>query len=964
MELNIHEKFEAALKEMMARKAPKDEIQKLIDDYRAQKDATVKSPESKTEVKKDDFVSSIPGLKEKLVKTQETKTKEGTPEPIIKLDFLGNRVYEFPTTKKTVSTTVEDPLTVKDQVYTPNKLTDEQRKKLLIQVKEGVQPVQPTQFEEDIKQTQLVASGALDGYHNPLNTGWMSANNFEFFTRSEKDARPLLEAAFPNLNFEETLPGSDVIKVTNPKTKKTIEFNVGVNPLSNNNDAKDDKGNYILTPEEAIKFDSEGGIRNFDKNRDGFLDANEQAKKQKALDEEIKHRTNEANGIYSRNYNTQNQSKLLAYNKIKQFINDNSSENDVLKMSIRKSEAEEIRLKVNKLVDDGTREEVDNIEAEWDSATLFKPIETTYYHAPLGRDMKTTTQPYAEELKQAKNELIKYNAYNSLPAPTTGQIQDKAKQIIINKIKEKKLTELLKTREYRRENYVDDFVGEIDVTKKEMYDLAVMNFNSETLKKLDIYSVKKTNLESGEVITKLKAISKVLNGDDKSDLSEGDILELENGVKVPESVYNEYVTLAKEYKNQSDAFNQFAGDLQEDIAQYDDNLLASEIAKKSFNIASNGGYAVLMGLADTYINVATAGPKLMGVPVYQQQLAADEKRYKEMMAHKAGTFAPRVDFDQAFDDPYKFGEWMGFFAADQIPVVATLMTPLGAATLGTSTFSKKYSEMYNENDSNKSLIKKIEENPNFSEVEKQQYTSDIKIKSKSNIYLTSAGYGLSDFLFSQLPSTIILKRFKAGMVNSTQKTTMFNSGFLNYTKAHIPKAATMTVVESVGEGVTQVSQNLMDGKLWHKDVNEAMFGGLMFGTVFEGAPLLKGVYYSKFNNHEDRKEIRKKLDFSKQLEDKNQNLRVKIFTLSEDAKRSGDAKGNDDAINKAKSDIENNNKIIEDLNLEIFEEMRRTDKNLKGLSNDALGQFIRLEADLEKIKIEAQSIIDNDSLTK
>jgi predicted kinase len=305
-----------------------------------------------------------------------------------------------------------------------------------------------------------------------------------------------------------------------------------------------------------------------------------------------------------------------------------------------------------------------------------------------------------------------------------------------------------------------------------------------------------------------------------------------------------------------------------------------------------------------------------------------------------------------------------FFAADQIPVVATLATPLGAVTLGTSGFSEKYSEMYNENDSNKSLIKKIEENPNFSEVEKQQYTSDIKIKSKSNIYLTSAGYGLSDFLFSQLPSTIILKRFKAGMVNSTQKTTMFNSGFLNYTKAHIPKAATMTVVESVGEGVTQVSQNLLDGKLWHKDVDEAWFGGLMFGTVFEGAPLLKGVYYSKFNNHEDRKEIRKKLDFSKQLEDKNQNLRVKIFTLSEDAKRSGDAKGNDDAINKAKSDIENNNKIIEDLNLEIFEEMRRTDKNLKGLSNDALGQFIRLEADLEKIKIEAQSIIDNDSLTK
>jgi hypothetical protein len=96
MELNIHEKFEAALKEMMARKAPKDEIQKLIDDYRAQKDATVKSPESKpkTEVKKDDFVSSIPGLKEKLVKTQETK----------------NPTVNIPSPKKTTATKVEEPV--------------------------------------------------------------------------------------------------------------------------------------------------------------------------------------------------------------------------------------------------------------------------------------------------------------------------------------------------------------------------------------------------------------------------------------------------------------------------------------------------------------------------------------------------------------------------------------------------------------------------------------------------------------------------------------------------------------------------------------------------------------------------------------------------------------------------------------------------------------------------------------
>jgi hypothetical protein len=79
MELNIHEKFNATLKEMMARKAPKDEIQKLIDDYRAQKDATVKSPESKPKTE---------------VKTQETKTPE----------------VSVSSPKKTTATKVEEPV--------------------------------------------------------------------------------------------------------------------------------------------------------------------------------------------------------------------------------------------------------------------------------------------------------------------------------------------------------------------------------------------------------------------------------------------------------------------------------------------------------------------------------------------------------------------------------------------------------------------------------------------------------------------------------------------------------------------------------------------------------------------------------------------------------------------------------------------------------------------------------------
>jgi predicted kinase len=77
---------------MVANKEPKEKIIEFINNYKKQKAAS--KAETKTEVKEDDFVSSIPGLKEKLVKTQETKTPE----------------VSVSSPKKTTATKVEEPV--------------------------------------------------------------------------------------------------------------------------------------------------------------------------------------------------------------------------------------------------------------------------------------------------------------------------------------------------------------------------------------------------------------------------------------------------------------------------------------------------------------------------------------------------------------------------------------------------------------------------------------------------------------------------------------------------------------------------------------------------------------------------------------------------------------------------------------------------------------------------------------
>jgi hypothetical protein len=67
---------------MVANKEPKEKIIEFINNYKKQKAASKAGTE--TEVKEDDFVSSIPGLKEKLVKTQETKTPKLAFHPLKK----------------------------------------------------------------------------------------------------------------------------------------------------------------------------------------------------------------------------------------------------------------------------------------------------------------------------------------------------------------------------------------------------------------------------------------------------------------------------------------------------------------------------------------------------------------------------------------------------------------------------------------------------------------------------------------------------------------------------------------------------------------------------------------------------------------------------------------------------------------------------------------------------------------
>ena len=134
-------------------------------------------------------------------------------------------------------------------------------------------------------------------------------------------------------------------------------------------------------------------------------------------------------------------------------------------------------------------------------------------------------------------------------------------------------------------------------------------------------------------------------------------------------------------------------------------------------------------------------------------------------------------------------------------------------------------------------------------------------------------------VFESLTTLPLIRAAKRGFNATPGNKTLFDMTAGKYFRKNIGTTAYGTFSEPIGEGMTQVTQNLIDGKPLTQGLDHAMFSGLMFGTTLSASPFVRGLYLSKFNDHNQMKLVRGRVEKMKIIHQNNKNLETKINIL-------------------------------------------------------------------------------------
>ena len=645
-------------------------------------------------------------------------------------------------------------------------------------------------------------------------------------------------------------------------------------------------------------------------------------------------------------YLSEEEGRNKSFDILTKFIAENSTQENQDAQTAAKNERAKLRTETNALRDKLAKPEVDLVEASFTSGTLFEIQETKVpAFAGYGKDAlignpipeyTKTTQPHEKELKQAREELTK-----SLDGkkPTEQQIKLRAKEIIINNIQNEKLTEIIEADNYQY-NFSMKFGGgdkKDDATKAQKYDLAVKEFEIDFKKDLEILTLKEQELETGDEVTRLKDINNIIESETlKFNFLEGDIpVQLKNGKVIPQRVLNEYIKLNGKVNNKANAINKLAVGIQEKAAEYEDNVAAMDISRRNYNGVEEFIVETSLGTGELLMNTSAGINMFFGGE--NKSLIKDVTTIKKKAQEIRDSYSKDVEFDDAFKSLGNFASFAMQETSNQIPIFAALAIPGGQAAIGFGAFGDQYVNLANERE-----------------------TEEGRKKSNANIWWSSVGFGASELVFESLTTLPLIRAAKRGFTATPGKKTLFDMTSKKYMEKNIGKLTYGTLSEPVAEGMTQITQNFIDGRPITENLDHAMFSGLMFGTTLSAAPFARGLYLSKFNDHVAMDGVRKRVKEIKQVHNTNKNLQTKIDILLKRGSTNQDV----GSIEKAQADIKNNEKIIADLQAENVAEMKEIETNLKGTSNDALKAYFKLDEYQEGIKIEAQEVVDNNSLTK
>ena len=230
------------------------------------------------------------------------------------------------------------------------------------------------------------------------------------------------------------------------------------------------------------------------------------------------------------------------------------------------------------------------------------------------------------------------------------------------------------------------------------------------------------------------------------------------------------------------------------------------------------------------------------------------------------------------------------------------------------------------------------------------------------------GYGGSTYLFSKF----IPKKYhfiydnKNIIKNNGKYKKLFEISTKDYIKANIGMVVASPFIERYSEGGTQLFQNWILGRdNLFEGVDKAMDAGFAMGGGLGSLNLTGGVV---LNNLSDRSNL--KLYQSKMLENDRiiqqiNNLKLKVELITKRYVLNGKKPSFDlnKALKKAEQDIISLKEASNDLKAEMRDIIALEEKKFFKLGNKFLNQYSKTFNELQNIKVKAQNILDNKSMS-
>ena len=604
-----------------------------------------------------------------------------------------------------------------------------------------------------------------------------------------------------------------------------------------------------------------------------------------------------------------------------------------------------------------TDAEAAEIEKESERVDLFEPYTkdvAIYGGGPtaMGDFMvqqykQVVVNPYEKELDAAEKMLNDARAVankkrsidDQLPPATKDEIEDAARKIIYNK----KYNQLQddKWTDYLEEND-DEMQGILKAYKAVEEDKSFKKAAGlQKLQEVELADYNSSASEGDRVV--VEDFEKIYSDNSKQFIIEEgqEVIKLKNGKTVSKEVFDKYLTSSK---NLRDKYARLQ-DRQSRIDAETDNLknidAQFDLLRRDYNTWSKFQYNIGSGFASigaglaygvgkviqggTYL--AEEGKNIGGENIISTSIGdfLDETatKFTDWKNTSRDRYAKDVSFDRAFTSgPAAFGRFMTQEIGQQLPILATIIASGGTASpyvIGAYAAGEKYMEMDQED-----LRSGFERN----ELVK---------------FGVSAGYGAAEAVFEALTTVQILKRGKSYLKAAGGESLLnFNQAIKQTWKEQGKRILIQDPLsEAVGEGLTQMTQNLLDGVGLLDNVDHAMFSGGMFGFGMSVSPVMYGMALQKFSDPKKYDEYNNAIKDISSI-----NKLLKNDLISESSR---------EILRKKKADLETKS---QDILKGMVSEMENN------MGKDGWKRFNRATQEQEALKKQAQDIYNDPGLSK